>query len=163
MIMHRLCDASKTRWTLEGTGAGSRPEEGGSVIGPAWQRPSGSCSALRRDPINPLEGDKHQLISELRNPHFGARRILGGPSWPAPSLGVVCTEAHTALFAWGSGPRFPFSLSVAVFLSLNRPGRVRVCVDGLSDAGKPQVCLVRSRRGPVVKGDDGRWGDSPRL
>lgn len=66
---------------------GLGPEQGGSFISPALQKLSEFMPCLQQDRMKPFTGEKHHLVSEMRNPHFGAEGILGSPSWPRPLFG----------------------------------------------------------------------------
>lgn len=111
--------------TQNETRAGPRPEQGSCFISPAWKTSLSSCPALRQDLMKPFIGEKHKLISDMRNPHFGARRIPGGPAWPSSHFGGDFAQKHRWLYSLGSLvfaflPLFPLSFSCSqIFLALS--------------------------------------------
>lgn len=139
---------------------GLGPEQGGSVIGPALKRSLSSCPALGQDLTKPFTGEKHQLISELRNPYFGAGRIRGGPAWLSP---FFVNDLLGWLYSVGSLFLASFPLSLIIFFFLNMPGSVHVCVDDLSKARKPQMFLVASPQASIVNNDHGHESNSFHL
>ena len=115
---------------------------------------------MRQDLAKPFIGEKHQLVSEMRNPHFGAGRILGGPAWLSP---LFVDDLHGWLYSLGSLVLASFPLSLIIFFFLNMPGSVHVCVDDLSKARKPQMFLVPSPQASVVNNDHGHESNSFHL
>lgn len=66
---------------------GLGPEQGGFFISPALQKLLEFMPCLQQDLMNPFTGEKYQLVSEMRNPHFRAGGLLGSPPGPSPLFG----------------------------------------------------------------------------